>query len=983
MAAKSLMHGPSLWQGSIEGFAKWTAALASAVVLAACSAGTTETSLDDPSGGGIGAAAPLVVDPDNVIEFSAEGGSILLGGPFELTLSNPGGAALQWSASVDAPWVALSQTGGTLAAGAEAPVLVSLDVSGLAGLAPGVHETAILFDDPIGGGDTQRTVRLVWTATSAPLLTLEPIQAYLANGPVGGPFAPLSKTYVVRNIGEVNAEYAVSASPGWLSIDAPTGGVLAPGAQASIFVRIDPVAAAGFNVGLHNGEILFSNASAGQAISLPVQVSVDALPAALLVPTNNLSFAGQVGAGLPSAQGVTLRNTGGSTLTWTAGINANWMTVSPGSGTLAAGAATSITVAPNNSAQTLAAGSFNANLAIVNTTNGVGSKTLPVGLQLDAASAELETWPLETAYFSLNSNGPAVPSLKQYTLSNTGGAPLVWSASSSAPWIGLSSNGGTLAPGGQATLAVTVLSAQASSLPAGLLQGTIEVVNTTNGDGDQSLPIQVAKGSESPLSINLAEITYYSSELPFVDLVKTADKWLPQEVVGGAWNTGAAIAKDADGWITSLAPNQAAALLLARDLAGNYPAGVYTLLFDGKGTFATSFDASIIEVSPGRILVNVNPSNGGILLKLIATDPADPVRNIRFVMPGHEQTHIQEMWNPAFLEMLEPFAGLRFMDWQRINNSPVAEWSDSATTSHFTQATERGAALEYMVRLLNDAQKDGWFCIPHLATDDYVAQFATYVRDNLDPNLKVYVEFSNEVWNPMFQQAQWSQALGVALNLANTPFEAQLRYYSQRAVQVMEIWKGVFGNQSSRLVRTLAGQNVNPWTGQVIMDWQKAYEKADAYATAPYFGGSLGDPAQQNQTAALTVEQLLDACQTNMESQLVHVASNAASTTARGLILTAYEGGQHLTGYFGSENNQALTAKFLAANRDPRMGDIYLDYFEGWKNAGGQAFFHYNSVATYSKWGSWGSLEHLNSDKSIAPKYSAMTTFVATTPAWW
>lgn len=42
------------------------------------------------------------------------------------------------------------------------------------------------------------------------------------------------------------------------------------------------------------------------------------------------------------------------------------------------------------------------------------------------------------------------------------------------------------------------------------------------------------------------------------------------------------------------------------------------------------------------------------------------------------------------------------------------------------------------------------FSMPHLADDDYHQRFATYVRDTLRPDVKVYVEWSNEVWHNGF-----------------------------------------------------------------------------------------------------------------------------------------------------------------------------------------------------------------------------------------
>ena len=86
----------------------------------------------------------------------------------------------------------------------------------------------------------------------------------------------------------------------------------------------------------------------------------------------------------------------------------------------------------------------------------------------------------------------------------------------------------------------------------------------------------------------------------------------------------------------------------------------------------------------------------------------------------------------------------------------------------------RGAAWEYMVELANETGKDLWINVPERATDDYVNKLALlckYGSDGINPytgpqanpawpplnsNLKLYVEFSNEVWNTAgsFEQSQ-------------------------------------------------------------------------------------------------------------------------------------------------------------------------------------------------------------------------------------
>src|SRR5581483_8613189 len=131
-----------------------------------------------------------------------------------------------------------------------------------------------------------------------------------------------------------------------------------------------------------------------------------------------------------------------------------------------------------------------------------------------------------------------------------------------------------------------------------------------------------------------------------------------------------------------------------------------------------------------------------------------------------------------------------------------------------------------------------WFCMPHRADDDFVRRFARLVHERLDPGLKVYVEYSNEVWNYQFGQTRYAQEQGTALKLGNPE---NLRYYSQRSVEIFKIWESVFG-RTKRLVRVLAAQAVNPWSSEQVLKWHDAYQHADALAIAPYFGNRFGDP---------------------------------------------------------------------------------------------------------------------------------------------
>jgi hypothetical protein len=84
---------------------------------------------------------------------------------------------------------------------------------------------------------------------------------------------------------------------------------------------------------------------------------------------------------------------------------------------------------------------------------------------------------------------------------------------------------------------------------------------------------------------------------------------------------------------------------------------------------------------------------------------------------------------------------------------------------------------------------DPWFCMPHLADDDFVRQFAVLVKERLDPSLKVYVEYSNEVWNGQFKQAHHAMEQGKKLGLSEKDAQAGWAYTAVRSMEIFAIWR--------------------------------------------------------------------------------------------------------------------------------------------------------------------------------------------------
>ena len=109
-----------------------------------------------------------------------------------------------------------------------------------------------------------------------------------------------------------------------------------------------------------------------------------------------------------------------------------------------------------------------------------------------------------------NSGGPFSPPSKAYTLQNTGGSSVDWTASKTQTWVTLSSGGGTLAAGASATVTVSINSS-ADSLSPGQYTDTVTFANTTNGTTTRSVSLavntpSVINISVTPTSVNLGNV---------------------------------------------------------------------------------------------------------------------------------------------------------------------------------------------------------------------------------------------------------------------------------------------------------------------------------------------------------------------------------------------------------------------------------------------------------------------------------------------
>src|SRR6185436_13606216 len=107
-----------------------------------------------------------------------------------------------------------------------------------------------------------------------------------------------------------------------------------------------------------------------------------------------------------------------------------------------------------------------------------------------------------------------------------------------------------------------------------------------------------------------------------------------------------------------------------------------------------------------------------------------------------------------FLRRIRPFPTIRFMDWQQTNGTPVKEWADRPVPAMFGRTGAEGVPLEEIVALANRVSRNVWVNIPQGASDDYVKQFATFLRDRLHAGAVIHFEYGNELWNFGFEASK-------------------------------------------------------------------------------------------------------------------------------------------------------------------------------------------------------------------------------------
>ena len=385
---------------------------------------------------------------------------------------------------------------------------------------------------------------------------------------------------------------------------------------------------------------------------------------------------------------------------------------------------------------------------------------------------------------------------------------------------------------------------------ASLLLASISLSFTANASA-QDAPV----ASQAKLGMNLAGLSDWEPAYPLVDLFKSSRIWISQKK-DMSWGSGAELELDAQGWVKKLEPDCFAEVPFFPHTPGAMPAGEYVVLYEGTGTI-TLRGVSVVSEAPGRIVFAADQSTSTSFISIMETDPTDYVRNIRILLPGSEATYQENPWNPQFLARWKGVACLRFMDWMDTNHSEISTWDERPKLDDMSYSGAfKGVPLELMIDLANRLETNAWFCIPHRADADYVQKFAEMVDERLNPELKVYVEYSNEVWNGMFKQTKENTEKAVELNIGDPamPWEGNALLYTQRTVEIGKVWHDVF-EDDSRVIRVLAWQCMPYWFEHILLPHNEAFKHIDAIAIAPYINLAVYPSGSENTPNADAVSQ--------------------------------------------------------------------------------------------------------------------------------
>ena len=301
-----------------------------------------------------------------------------------------------------------------------------------------------------------------------------------------------------------------------------------------------------------------------------------------------------------------------------------------------------------------------------------------------------------------------------------------------------------------------------------------------------SIPNPRTNGKGYLPGMNGISLEDYGREVPFNNLMKQSrESWVrnSNDTFDGTL--------DSNGYITgpgtAVSHNQVVVISASR--AGMLPLGNYVLTWDGTGDCSLVATGTMSIGSPttstNRKVYNITDWGEDDLLYLRVPIASTDITNVQLCHEDYEGTcgpgEANEFYQP-YLDVYADFpGGIRFMPFmatnQQENNS---SWADRKTDNYRTYAhgpydgggsnhAPAGVPLSACVRIQNKLGIPAWYCVPAEYDNTSVEAFGQYLVDNVNPELKIAIEYSNETWNSGFAANDYCQEQGLA-EVANSRY---------------------------------------------------------------------------------------------------------------------------------------------------------------------------------------------------------------------
>lgn len=493
-----------------------------------------------------------------------------------------------------------------------------------------------------------------------------------------------------------------------------------------------------------------------------------------------------------------------------------------------------------------------------------------------------------------------------------------------------------------------------------------------------NLPLTLGQGGM--LGGNICSPVDYGSFILYADTVNNGRGF---GATGPSMN-GTLPSIDANGW-----PTVPSVMVLSGNFHdGAFTAGVYLMSYDSLPSdnlqigFNPSVDGGIVNTSTAPAsngdvtqfaTLTINPTNTNIIFLYFTA----PIRNLKIMMPGYATTSTSRFCSNA-VKYHAQFSSLRSMDILRTNrgnasNQPSGNWNNRTKLATFHGETSMsyggllgGIPIEDLILFCNQVKalpgsmlQSLWFNIPHTATDDYITQACTLLKSTLDPNLIIYLELGNEIWNTAFTAAHgyFSDAAVTdsTLGYDGCVDVATLsqRAYAKRVRGMALLAEAVFGSGSltSKIRIILGTQQFFAFDKLAYLLNVYADRSINSYiyaiAGAPYIG--LGDSTTIAKTSAQYIAAYFNsvggAGDVTIPMQIKNVSIGKETATCFGIKAVCYEAG---TGGSGQDTHAPSTTLIAYnAELDPGMRSLVSTFISMVYAAGVDGFQWYHLGPNY------------------------------------